>query len=218
MDEIKLIIDNQEIKTKPGQKILWVALDNGIYIPNLCAMREIKLPYGGCRLCLVEVESNGRKNIVTSCSEPAGEGMKVWTNTEQVRKLQMTAFELLMTDHYINCPECAGRKKCQLLKIAAFLKIKIEPKKLRKLERNLIIDNSHPDFILNPNKCIKCSKCIQVGEKLGKKKLNFAYRGIDMTISTFDNVPLAEVDKDILTECLMVCPTGALVSSKEVSV
>jgi len=207
--EIKLIIDNKEIKTKSGEKILWVALDNGIYIPNLCAIKERKPPYGSCRLCLVEIELYGKRGIVASCCEPACDGMKVYTNTLKVRRLQRTAFELLMSEHYINCKECLGSKNCQLLRIAGFLRVKIEPKRFRRLERNLSVYTSC-DFVLDPNKCIKCGKCIYVGSQLGKKELNFAYRGIEMTITTFDNIPLKDLDKNILKECAEICPSQAL--------
>ncbi len=208
--DIKLIIDDKEIKAKSGEKILWTALDNGIYIPNLCAIKEMEPPFGGCRLCFVEIELNGEKTMTTACSEPVQDKMRVFTNTERVRRLQLTAFELLMSDHEINCPECLGKENCQLLKIAGFLKIKLKPKRFRKLERNLMVDNSNSEFILDPNKCVKCGKCISESEKQGNKLLTFAYRGIDMIISTFDNMPLAELNKDILRECAVVCPTGAL--------
>jgi len=208
--EIKLIIDEKEIKTKSGEKILWVCLDNGIYIPNLCAIREREPVYGACRLCLVEIELNGKKKIVASCAESSQEGMKIYTQTEKVRRLQKTSFELLMTEHFSNCGECVGRNDCQLLKISAFLRTKIKPHRFRELEKNLPVDTSSPGFILNPNKCIKCAKCIFVGERLGKKELNFAYRGIEMTISTFENIKLADLDEKILTSCAQICPSSAL--------
>ena len=52
-------IDSKEIMANPGEKILWVALRSGIYIPHFCAIEEAELPFGGCRLCLVEVELDG---------------------------------------------------------------------------------------------------------------------------------------------------------------
>lgn len=207
---MKLIIDDKEINVNSGEKILWTALDNGIYIPNLCAIREQEPPFGGCRLCFVEVKIDGRKKLVTSCSEPVKDGMKVYTNTKRVNKLRKTAFELIMTDHYIDCPNCGKRKSCELLKIAGYLKVKVEPKRLRKLERNLPIDSSHPLFIYNPNKCVKCRKCIFVCNKIGEPVFNFANKGIDITISTFDNIPLSETKCNSCLECVKVCPTGAL--------
>jgi formate dehydrogenase major subunit/NADH-quinone oxidoreductase subunit G len=134
---IKLTINNQEITAKPGEKILWVALDNGIYIPNLCAIREKETPNATCRLCFVEIELNNERRIVTACSEPVKEGMRVYTATEKVRRLQRTAFELLMSEHQIDCSNCWARKRCELLKIAAYLKLKINNKRFRKIEKIL---------------------------------------------------------------------------------
>jgi ferredoxin len=70
-DTITITIDGVEVKTTKGKRILEAALDNGIYIPNLCALLDIKLPTGACRLCQVQIE--GRRGTITACSEPAAE-------------------------------------------------------------------------------------------------------------------------------------------------
>ena len=59
METVSLTIDGKEIKAKEGEKVLWAALRNGIYIPHLCAIPESPLPFGGCRLCFVEIEGRG---------------------------------------------------------------------------------------------------------------------------------------------------------------
>ncbi|HIE16874.1 MAG TPA: 2Fe-2S iron-sulfur cluster binding domain-containing protein, partial [Dehalococcoidia bacterium] len=64
---VTIIIDGIEVKAKKGTNILWVALDNGLYIPNLCAVREMHPPFASCRLCFVEIE--GRSAPVTACTE-----------------------------------------------------------------------------------------------------------------------------------------------------
>lgn len=215
MEKVKIIIDEKEISVNKGEKILWVALDNGIYIPNLCAIREREIPFGGCRLCFVEIEIDGRKKIVTSCSEPVREGMKIKTATEEVNRLRKTAFELLMTTHEIDCPNCSKRKTCELLKIASYLKMKIKPKRLKALERNFSVDFSHPLFGYNPNKCINCEKCIFMCQKYGKGILNFVNRSIQTRVSTFWDIPLSLTDCSACLECVKVCPAGALFEKNE---
>ncbi len=69
-----------KIKAKEGTPVLWAALDNGLYIPNLCAVREIRPPFASCRLCFVEIE--GRGAPVTACTEPVSDGMVVNLNTK----------------------------------------------------------------------------------------------------------------------------------------
>jgi bidirectional [NiFe] hydrogenase diaphorase subunit len=75
MTPIHISIDGKEIECNEGETLLWAALDNGIYIPNLCAMREMAQPYGACRLCYVEVE--GKDWPVTACTAKVKEGMVV---------------------------------------------------------------------------------------------------------------------------------------------
>jgi formate dehydrogenase major subunit/NADH-quinone oxidoreductase subunit G len=205
-----VLIDGKEIMANPGEKILWVALRSGIYIPHLCAIEEAELSFGGCRLCLVDIEVDGKREMVTSCSEPVKEGMKIYTNTEKINRMRQTAFELIMTDHYIDCGNCVKKKECELIKIASFLKMKLKPKKLRSLVRDLPVDDSHPLFAFDPNKCVKCGKCVWSCQKLGKSFLTFAYRGFEMVISTFDGVPLSSTGCEVCLECIKICPTGAL--------
>jgi formate dehydrogenase major subunit/NADH-quinone oxidoreductase subunit G len=205
-----LLIDGKEIMANPDEKILWVALRSGIYIPHLCSIEEAELSFGGCRLCLVDIEVDGKREMVTSCSEPVKEGMKIYTNTEKINRMRQTAFELIMTDHHIDCGKCAKKKECELIKIASFLKMKLKPKQLRSLVRDLPVDDSHPLFAFDPNKCVKCGKCVWLCQKKGKSFLNFAYRGFGMIISTFDGIPLSSTECESCLECVMVCPTGAL--------
>ena len=90
---VTLSIDGIEIKAKQGANLLWTALDNGFYIPNLCAVREVTSPFASCRLCFVEIE--GREAPVTACTETVKDGMVVHLNTARVDRLRNTAFELL---------------------------------------------------------------------------------------------------------------------------
>jgi formate dehydrogenase major subunit/NADH-quinone oxidoreductase subunit G len=205
-----LIIDGQEIMAEPGEKILWAALRSGIQIPHLCAMESAELPFGGCRLCLVEVEVGGRREMVTACSEPVREKMKVYAHTEKVERMRRTAFELIMSDHLIDCKNCAKRKDCELIRMASSLKMNLRPKSLRSLVRDLPADDSHPLFTYDPKKCVKCGKCVLTCQRLGKSLLNFAYRGFDMVVTTFDHLPLVSSGCESCLECVKVCPSGAL--------
>ncbi len=205
-----LVIDGKEITADPGEKILWVALRSGIYIPHLCAMEGVELPFGGCRLCLVEVDVGGRREMVPACSKSVEEEMKVYTQTEKIDRMRRTAFELIMSDHQIDCKNCAKRKSCELIKISSSLKWSLKPKRLRSLVRDLPADESHPLFTYDPKKCVKCGKCVFVCQTLGQSFLDFAYRGFEMVVTTFDHLPLSSIGCDSCLECVKVCPTGAL--------
>jgi formate dehydrogenase major subunit/NADH-quinone oxidoreductase subunit G len=208
--DIALTIDGKEIRAEKGEKVLWAALDNGIYIPNLCAIRERKEPSAACRLCFVEIE--GYPQPVTACTVKVAEGMVVHTNTPRAEKLRRSAFELIMSSHPVDCKNCAQNRNCELQKIAAFLKVSLKPRRLRKITKELPIDSSDPYFIYDPNKCVLCGRCVWVcHEKHGLGAIDFTRRGFDTVIAPFGGETLAESKCDSCCQCVAVCPTGALV-------
>jgi bidirectional [NiFe] hydrogenase diaphorase subunit len=210
MKTVALTIDGKKIKAPGGQKVLWAALDNGIYIPNLCALRERSAPEASCRLCWVEV--GGR--AVSACTETVEEGMVVNTRGATALRLARTALELLLASNDVDCTNCAASGSCELQKIAAHLKVRLSAKRFRKILRNLPVDDSSPEFIYNPNKCVLCGRCIWVCRRLGIGALGFAYRGFNRRMTTFADEPMAKSNCQGCAQCVAVCPTGALVLKK----
>jgi len=208
----KIIINDIEINAKEGNTVLWAALDNGIYIPNLCSIKGAKTSFASCRLCFVEIE--GHNDPVTSCTEQVKDGMVVHLNTPRVQKIRNTAFKLLLSHHAIDCAHCDKNKNCELQNIAKKLGLKLQFTPLRKIPRELPVDCSHPLFYYDPNKCVLCGKCVYVCHEKGKGVLDFAYRGISTIVSTFSGIPFADVECDACLECVAVCPVGALVLKK----
>jgi bidirectional [NiFe] hydrogenase diaphorase subunit len=173
-------------------------------------MRDAVTPFASCRLCFVEIE--GRSKPVTACTEPVSDGMIVHLNTDKVKRLRNTAFELLLSHHHLDCAACAKNKNCGLQETAAHLGLKLKPKRFRRISRNLPVDSSHTLFIYDPNKCILCGKCVLACENQGSGILEFAFRGIDTVVSTFSGIPLAEAGCTACMACVGVCPVGALVA------
>ncbi len=215
MQSISLTIDDATIKAEAGDNLLWVALDNGFSIPNLCALRGVTPPFASCRLCFVEIE--GRSSPVTACTETVRDGMAVHLNTPRVKKLRSTAFELILSHHHLDCRNCAKNRSCDLQKIAYRFGLKLKPKRLRVIPRNLPVDSSHPLFIYDLNKCILCGKCVHVCHKQGTGMLDFAFRGMHTTVTTLAGIPLADTGCDSCLDCVVICPVGALVAKPEVS-
>ena len=208
MKKISLKIDGKEIIAEEGANLLWTALDNGIYIPNLCAIREKEEPSASCRLCFVEVE--GYQRPVTACTETVREGMTVDTRGEESLRLASTGFELLMASHPVDCGHCLANGTCELQKIAAHLKIRINTKRFTKILHDYPIDESHPKYVHDPNKCVLCGRCIWMCRKNGSGAFGFAHRGFDRVIAPFRNMPLGEIDCIKCDECVNACPTAAL--------
>jgi len=209
MKTVSLTIDGKKITAREGDKVLWAALDNDIYIPNLCALRDASEPAASCRLCWVEVE--GKKQPVTACTETVEQGMVVNTRSPAALRLTRTALELLLASNVVDCARCLKSGACELQKIAAHLKIKLKTKRFRKILRNLLVDASSPVFTYDPNKCVLCGRCIWVcRQRLGISALGFAHRGFNRRVTTFSDEPVAEAGCLDCGECVAVCPTGAL--------
>lgn len=207
--QVKISIDGQEITALEGEKILWVALDNGIYIPNLCAIREAARPAASCRLCFVEVE--GLPQPVPACAHGARDGLVVHTRSPRVDRLVARAFELLLTHHRLGCSRCPKNGACALQTIARERKLKLRPLHLKPLPLDLPTDDSPATFAYDPSRCVLCGRCVWAcTTRSGVGALGFVQRGLARRVATFGNVPLAESSCTECGECVKVCPVGAL--------
>jgi NADH-quinone oxidoreductase chain G len=200
---IELKINDKNIKTAPGTTILQAALRNGIYIPNLCYDKRLK-PYGGCRLCVVEME--GQKRLFASCSTPAEDGMVIYTETPKLAKARKTVLELLLVHHPLDCPVCDKAGECSLQDLA----FKYGPSQSR-----FVAERKHdperidaPIVQRNPNRCILCGKCVRVCyEHQGVGAINILGRGFKSKISpAFEET----LDCEFCGQCVDACPVGAL--------
>jgi len=203
-----IIIDGKEIRVKTGSNLLWVALDNGFFIPNLCSIADNPKPYASCRLCFVEI--GGRPGPVTACTEKTQDGMVVRVHTPRIARLRRTAFDLLLSNHRLDCTHCVKNRNCELQKIAAAEDFKLRGRRFNKINLKLPPDISHPLINFDRSKCVLCGRCVWVCQEQGRSVLDFAYRGIRTTISTFAGIPLAETGCDSCLACTAVCPVGAL--------
>ncbi len=104
MKQYRLNIDGREVLGLPGQTILEVARENGIFIPTLCYDERTNI-YGACGLCVVEVEGNPK--LVKACATEIAPNMVVRTATERVKESRKTNLELLLSNHVGDCrPPC----------------------------------------------------------------------------------------------------------------
>ncbi len=211
MDFVSLIIDDKRVQAQKGDKVLWAALNAGIYIPSLCAIHEAEEPASCCRLCFVDIE--GYPEPVTACTEEVAEGMVVQTNSPRLNRLRRTAFELLMASYSADCPRCVKHGHCELQKVAAYLRVGLRSRRFRRRSRDLPLDVSNPFFIRDPNRCILCGKCIWAcSEVQGADAIDFTFRGFDTIVSPFGGLPIIESRCESCGECVAICPAGSLVA------
>ena len=214
MDIVRLTINGRQVIAGKGATVLEAALGAGSYIPTLCYDPDLK-PYGGCRLCVVEIEGMG--GLVSSCTTPATDGMVVHTDTPRVNQSRRITMELIIANHHGDCLACAKSQDCELLKIARYLGIEEDRvERLRKGTQVFSVDKSHPAFIRDLNKCILCAKCVRAcHEIVCHDAIDIAFRGNLARIATFGDRPIAESICKSCGECVMRCPTGALVPKWE---
>jgi len=207
--EVTITIDDRQLTVPEGEKLLWVALDNGIYIPHLCGIREADRPAASCRLCFVEIE--GKPNPVTACTEEVTEGMVVRTRSSRVDRLVRTAFELLLSNHCLGCAKCCRNKNCELQTIAKERKLKLKLTRLRSLWQEVPVDDSPKSFTYDSNRCVLCGRCVWADCRQAKVgAIGFIRRGMARKVATFGDVPIAESHCTECGECVKVCPVGAL--------
>ena len=207
-DWITLTIDGLRLTASVNSTILETALENGIYIPNLCYHPDLK-PIGVCRLCMVEVKGRG---ITTACNTQVEEGLEILTENPEINQIRTTAVKLLLANHPSDCLNCNKDNQCELQKIAAFVGIDHDSmKNMVRTTRILPIDHSNPFFDFDPNKCVLCGICVRTCDEIqGVFAIDYANRGYDTVISTFGNNPFIESECESCGECVIRCPVGAL--------
>lgn len=181
MSQIHLQIDGNEVAATKGMTLLEVAQKAGIAIPTLCHHEKLE-PFGGCRLCIVEVESGGWTKLVVSCVYEAEENLIVRTRSDKVDRIRKTILELLLA-HAPDSPELVefakeyGADKDRYEKEASF--------------------------------CIHCGLCVRYCAEVKKADaLGFVDRGIRKEISFIPEIAAKECNA--CKECFPLCPTSYL--------
>ena len=229
MANVNLTIDGKAITVPAGTTILAAAKANDIYIPTLCFLEKLE-PHASCRMCVVEVE--GARTFQHACAAKVREGMVVHTNTEAVRASRKLTLQLLLSDHSVDCHHC--------LRIGSTRCADLDPKfcewcffcdcerdgfcDLQSLAREYEVDvlpfeqkhNQYPVddssvIVRNPNKCIKCKRCVDVCANVQTvHNLAASGRGSAVKIAPAFEKPMADSRCIGCARCVEVCPTGAI--------
>ncbi len=211
MTTANLTIDGQKVEVAQGATVLEAAQNAGIYIPTLCHDPDLE-PYGGCRLCIVEIE--GLRGLVPSCTTRVTNGMKVLTETDDIARTRRMTAELLIADHPQDCLSCSSNQNCELQKVAAYLGV--DNIRLGRSVRDIEKDKSNPFFTRDMQKCVLCARCVRACREVRRiEAIDVAFRGYDSRISPFGDSPILQSICTSCGECVDRCPTGALSANAE---
>ena len=203
---IHLTIQGIEVEVAEGTTVLEAARKAGIRIPTLCYHPDLK-PFGSCGLCVCK--QVGSAKIIRACSTPAAEGMKIITHDQDLYNVRRTILELTMSTHPSSCLLCTRNNKCELQKLAIEYGVREQPFEVRLAEDKK--DRSTGAIVLDPEKCIKCGRCVQVCQGLqGVYALEFIGRGDKTTMSPAAKLPLNESPCIKCGQCITHCPVGAI--------
>ena len=205
---VNINIDGKQIEVTEGTTVLNAARSANIEIPTLCDHPQLT-PYGGCRLCLVEVE--GMRTLQPSCTLPVMNNMVVRTDTPKTRDARKFILNMLFSERNHFCPYCqVSGGDCELQNAAyheGMTHWALQPN-----WKPYPVDASHPYIIMEPNRCILCRRCVRAcGELVGNFTLGFEERGANSNLIADLGVPLGESTCIGCGTCVQVCPTGALI-------
>jgi NADH dehydrogenase/NADH:ubiquinone oxidoreductase subunit G len=181
MSDLKLKIDGKEVEAKEGMTLLEAAQSVGVEIPTLCHHEKLE-PFGGCRLCIVEVEVKGWTRLVVSCVYPVQQDLIVRTRSEKIDKIRKTLLELLLA----HAPDS---------------------EQLKQLAIEYGADRDR--FEKEASFCIHCGLCVRYCDEVKKKNaVGFIDRGVKKEISFIPQIASKECNG--CKECFPLCPTSYL--------
>jgi [NiFe] hydrogenase diaphorase moiety small subunit len=209
MSEITFKIDGVEVKGKTGQTIMEAADAASIYIPRLCAYEGL-IPHGSCRVCTVMV--NGRAQ--SACTQPIAEGIIVESETEEIQQIRKDIIEMLFVEGNHYCMFCEKSGNCELQALAYRFGI-MAPKYPYLFPDRGVVDASHPDILIDHNRCILCGRCGRASKGLDSKNVfGFINRGTEKKVGVNSDAELSGTNVDVTDKSMDVCPVGSIIKKR----
>ena len=214
MKMVNITINNVKTAVPEGITILDAAKSVGIEIPTLCHHPD-QFVKANCRVCIVEVE--GSKTLPSSCSTPVAEGMAIHTNSSRVLEARKVILELLLANHDADCLTCHRNLNCELQKIANQAGVRVN--RFENVLEKKPMDISSPSIVRNPNKCVKCARCVEIcAEVQGVNIIEKIGRSGNVEVLPAYGRYLLDSGCTACGQCSTVCPVAAIYEREEIDV
>lgn len=229
--EMHLTIDGVELTAREGISVLDTAQANNIAIPHLCSHPEL-VPYGGCRLCIVEID--GIAGYPTACTTTAVDGMIVHTCSQAVQEMRREVLQLMLSEHPASCLVCDEGEECSsfqgtIRKVGVTTGCRFCPNdsncELQSVARQVglkelslpisykgyPVEKAEEFYDRDYNLCIQCARCVRICQDFRKTgALSFRQRGPLTTIGPAFDMTHRDAGCEFCGACISICPTGAL--------
>ncbi len=202
-------LDGEDVAFEPGDSILAAATRAGRYIPHLCWHPDFPA-HGSCRVCCVQVD--GRAGA--ACTVHAAAGLDVESNTEELNAHRKTLLQMLFVEGNHFCPSCEKSGNC-LLQATAY-QMGMEGPHFEEFYPDRPVDASHPDLLLDFNRCILCELCVRASHEVDGKNV-FAIGGHGMgthLLVNSDSGRLADTDMALGDRAAAICPVGVILPKR----
>ncbi len=198
-----LTVNGIEVTVAPGASVLTACEAAGAEIPRFCYHERLSIA-GNCRMCLVEMERSPKP--IASCAQPAGDGMVIRTDSEQVKRAREGAMEFLLINHPLDCPICDQGGECDLQDQS--VAYGAGDGRYDEVKRAVTEKNMGPLIKTEMTRCIHCMRCVRFAEEVaGLDTLGSLYRGVETQVTTYlDGVLNSELSGNVID----LCPVGAL--------
>ena len=198
-------IDGLAVPFRDGQSVLEAALEAGVYIPHLCYKPGFR-PHGSCKLCTVRI---GTRHIA-ACTTVASDAMLVENDTPEIEGMRRTLTEMLFVEGNHTCPACEKSGDCRLQAVGYHVGM-VSPR-FAHFYPARDLDASHPDVLLDRNRCILCELCVQASREIDGKSV-FAIGGRGIGARLIVDAPsgrLGDTTLAVEDAAVAVCPVGAI--------